>query len=427
MPIVNVKRDELFSRLGENYGAQKDVPSKQVDDKFADLCFEFGIELDDVTSMKEMIRKEQKREDANASEEIIYKVDVPANRYDLLCIEGLARALRIFKGKEKSPIYRALKPKQPEKMIVEPETGQIRPFVVCAILRNIKFNPSNYQSFIDLQEKLHQNICRRRTLVSIGTHDLDTIKGPFTYKALPPTEINFVPLNQTKSFNGKELMNHLENDLHLKKYLPIIRDSPRYPVIYDSNQVVLSLPPIINSDHSKITLNTKNVFIEVTATDLTKAKIVLNTVCAMFSEYTSDKFTSEIVEVITSDGKSTFYPDFSVYNLEVDVDYITSLSGIGASLKINQIADLLDRMSLTTTIVDDKKVSVAVPITRSDVLHACDVVEDVAISFGYNNIQRVVPQTLTTGKQVPINKFTDQLREVVGMYGFTEVLTFALV
>lgn len=36
-------------------------------------------------------------------------------------------------------------------------------------------------SFIDLQDKLHQNICRRRTLVAIGTHDLDTIQGPFTY------------------------------------------------------------------------------------------------------------------------------------------------------------------------------------------------------------------------------------------------------
>ena len=82
-------------------------------------------------------------------------------------------------------------------------------------------------------------------------------------------------------------------DRKLSKFLPIIRDHPRYPVIYDSKERVLSLPPIINSDHSKIKLSTKNVFIECTATDLTKAKIVLNTVVAMFSGYCSKKFTYE--------------------------------------------------------------------------------------------------------------------------------------
>lgn len=82
-----------------------------------------------------------------------------------------------------------------------------------------------------------------------------------------------------------------QEDKHLGKFLHIIRDSPVYPVIYDANRVVCSLPPIINSDHSKITLNTKNVFIEITATDEHKASTVLNTLCAMFSEYCSEPFT----------------------------------------------------------------------------------------------------------------------------------------
>lgn len=75
-----------------------------------------------------------------------------------------------------------------------------------AVLRNIKFTQANYDSFIDLQDKLHQNLCRRRTLVAIGTHDLDTIKGPFVYDARKPTDIKFKPLNQTVEVNGKELM-----------------------------------------------------------------------------------------------------------------------------------------------------------------------------------------------------------------------------
>lgn len=75
-----------------------------------------------------------------------------------------------------------------------------------AILRNVKFDQIRYDSFIALQDKLHQNLARQRTLVSIGTHDLDTVEGPFTYEALPPKDISFVPLNQTKQMNGEELM-----------------------------------------------------------------------------------------------------------------------------------------------------------------------------------------------------------------------------
>lgn len=86
------------------------------------------------------------------------------------------------------------------------QTMKVRPLVSGAILRNIKFDQARYESFIALQDKLHQNLARQRTLVSIGTHDLDTIKGPFTYEALPPKDIKFTPLNQTKELDGEELM-----------------------------------------------------------------------------------------------------------------------------------------------------------------------------------------------------------------------------
>lgn len=88
-----------------------------------------------------------------------------------------------------------------------------------------------------------------------------------------------------------ELLTSEQKDKHLGKYLHIIRDSPVYPVIYDSKGVVCSLPPIINGDHSKISLNTKNVFIEITALDKTKVEIVNRILVAMFSQYTSEPFT----------------------------------------------------------------------------------------------------------------------------------------
>ncbi|KAK7250886.1 hypothetical protein RIF29_33628 [Crotalaria pallida] len=106
------------------------------------------------------------------------------------------------------------------------------------------------------------------------------------------------------SFSADELMKFYKSDMKLKKFLHIIEDSPVFPVLYDHKRMVLSLPPIINGAHSAITLETKNKFIECTATDLTKAKIVLNTMVTTFSEYCENKFVVEPVEVIDSDGNS---------------------------------------------------------------------------------------------------------------------------
>ncbi|GAA0184545.1 aminoacyl-tRNA synthetase [Lithospermum erythrorhizon] len=181
----------------------------------------------------------------------------------------------------------------------------IRPYVVCAVLRGVTFDEARYNSFIYLQNRLHQNICRRRTLVAIGTHDLDTIEGPFAYEALPPSEINFVPLKQTRNFRADELMEFykVKSDMKLKKFLHIIEDSPVFPGIFFC-RTVLSLPPIINSSHSAVTPKTRNVFIECTAMNLTKANMVLNTMVTMFSVYCERKFEVEPVRVTYSDLKS---------------------------------------------------------------------------------------------------------------------------
>ncbi|KAI3997769.1 hypothetical protein MKX01_007656 [Papaver californicum] len=423
MPKISVVRDDLFKALGRTY----------TQDEFDELCMEYGLELDDVTTEKAIIRKEKHldgvEDESTEDEEVIYKIEIPANRYDLLCIEGLVRALRIFLGLDEIPTYTLSNtPKESMlKMHVKKETSVIRPFIVCAVLRGLTFDEARYKSFIDLQDKLHQNICRRRTLVAIGTHDLDTLQGPFTYEALSPEEINFVPLKQDKSFRADELMKFYNSDMKLKKFLHIIEDSPVYPVIYDSNRTVLSLPPIINGSRSAITLRTKNVFIECTATDLTKAKIVLNTMVSMFSVYCERKFEVEPVEVICSNGESCVFPDLSSFDMEVPLTKITGR--IGVSLDARQVTSLLTKMQLRAEeISSDKKsiIRVSVPPTRSDVLEACDVAEDVAVAYGFNNIPRTQPVLSTQGRQQPLSQLSYLLRLEIVAAGFTEVLTWIL-
>lgn len=417
MPTIDVPRDLLFKTLGKTYS----------DEDFEDLCFDFGIELDEVTSEKMMITKEKGEEKAaGTSDLVVYKIEVPANRYDLLCMEGLVRGLLVFLKKMEAPRYKPLKPSSGklQRLIIKPETAQVRPIGLAAVLRNIKFTQTSYNSFIELQDKLHQNLGRRRSLVSIGTHDLDTVEGPFTYEALPPEQIKFIPLNQTKEFTAVELMELYSYESHLKPYLSIIQDKPVYPVIYDKNRVVLSMPPIINGDHTRISLDTHNVFIDITATDITKAKIVLDTLVTMFSQYCDQQFTAEYAEVEWPDGRVELYPELKYRNETVSVDFINKKIGIDETA--DNVANLLTRMCLQSEVIDEKKIKVEIPPTRPDVLHACDIVEDVAIAYGFNNVKMTFPKTNTVGHQLPVNKLTDQLRLEVALAGFTEALTFAL-
>ncbi|GMH97782.1 hypothetical protein TrST_g12655 [Triparma strigata] len=424
-PTLSVQRSRLFTALNKTY----------TDQEFDELCFEFGVELDEITNEREEAEKMGATEAQlkTLSTETVYKIDVPANRYDLLCNEGLSRSLRIFLGQQEAPTYQLVEPAsgKREVMTVKASTKGVRPHVVCAILRNITFNQERYESFIDLQDQLHRNLCRMRTLVAIGTHDYDTVEGPFEYHAKTPESIDFVPLTETdRSFTAKDLMEHYETDpscKHLKPYVPIIKDEPLYPVIYDQKGTVLSLPPIINGRHSRIQLTTTNVFIECTATDLTKANIVLDTVVAMFSEHCAQPFTVEPVDVVYEEtGEIQTTPILFSRTETAKVDFVNSLIGIKCDAE--RMVELCHKMQLgpAELLPDGETLRVTVPCTRSDILHAVDIAEDIGIAYGYNNIVKKVPTTCTVGGEQPLNHFGDLLREEIARAGYIEVLTHGL-
>ncbi|KAI9811389.1 MAG: phenylalanine--tRNA ligase subunit beta [Thelocarpon impressellum] len=411
MPTIAVDKAALFRELGQEYTTEE----------FDELCFEFGIELDEDVERPIVDGKQEAAQ---------LKIEIPANRYDMLCFEGISLMLNIFRGKTSSPNYRLVAPPDGDlsTITVHRETAKIRPYVSGAVLRNIKLTKERYDSFIALQDKLHQNLARQRTLVSIGTHDLDTLQGPFTYEALPPEEIRFTPLNQTKEMNGAELMEFYEHDKHLGKYLHIIRDSPVYPVIYDSRRTVCSLPPIINGDHSKITLDTKNILVEITAVDRTKVEIVNSILVAMFSQYTEEPFTVEPVKIISPHNQeSRQTPDLTARETQAEVSYINECCGL--SLSAEDICRLLRRMShrASPSEVSADLVEVQVPPTRADVLHQCDIMEDVAVAYGFNNLPKLFPgKSGTIAQPLMVNKLGDIVRIEAAMAGWSEVMPLIL-
>ena len=211
---------------------------------------------------------------------------------------------------------------------------------------------------------------------------------------------------------------------HLKPYVDIIRTSPVYPVIYDSKRRVLSLPPIINGNHSKISEATKNVFIECTATDLTKARITLSVICAAFAQYCAKPHDIEVVEVVKGD-KKWLTPELKSRDVRIAVDELNAR--IGIKITTAEVVQLLRRMGVNSQAdKDGHHVSVQVPATRSDILHPVDIYEDVAIAYGFDKITKTQPRTLTVGKQQPLNKLTDLLRLQLAQAGYTELLTHGL-
>ncbi|KAJ2920103.1 hypothetical protein MD484_g363, partial [Candolleomyces efflorescens] len=416
MPTVAVDKAELYDRLGQVFTT----------DEFDRLCFEYGLELDEDTTeeVEEAIKK------GLPAERPQLKIEVPANRYDLLCIEGISRALSVFLQKTDAPKYRLVYPKGGEAELltttIDPSTAAIRPLFACAILRNVKFTERSYNSFMDLQDKLHQNICRRRQLVAIGTHDLDTLAPPFRYEAKAPNTIKFAPLGKPQEYTAEELMTVYESEKHIARYLHIIRDSPVYPIIYDSQDRVLSMPPIINSEHSKITLNTKNIFIDVTATDQTKLDIVVNMVATMFSEYCEDPFTIEPVKVILPNGQTKITPDISERQMLGHASYVNSCTGL--SLSAEEVATLLKRMSLNPTLKEGStdEILVNIPATRPDIFHECDIMEDAAIAYGFNNLPDKFPATSTVAQPLAISKLSDVIRLEWALAGWVEVLPLIL-
>jgi phenylalanyl-tRNA synthetase beta chain len=372
---------------------------RHTDAEFSDLLFNFGLELDDIHV-----------EDG----EMVYKIDIPANRYDLLCTEGLCHALQAFTGER---MYEDIETEDIGLVVHQEDTGE-RPYIACAVIRDLDLSDrETYDSFIEFQDKLHLTIGRNRALVSMGTHDLDAISAPIFYRSKLPEEIRFVPLNGSTEISGDKLREYFASDRKISKYLKLIEEDERYMYFEDINGEVLSLPPIINSNATKISAGTRNVLVDVTGKNFHRVNTSLKLVLSCFRG-------SRICSVrIIRDGEELVTPVMHRTRFDVTAREINDSLGLGLSAE--QVRRCLERM-MHRVEVRDTVLSVFVPEARPDVLHVCDLIEDVAIAYGYNNFERRIPDIFTTGSEEPLNKFSDKLRLELSTMGFNEVLTLTL-
>lgn len=324
-------------------------------------------------------------------------VEVTPNRPDLFSIEGIARALNSFHGKKPTEYYAA---KSDLAVKIEISAPKSRPYIVAALVKNVRMDEDALKSIMQLQEKLHDTVGRKRKKLAIGVHNADAVAFPLVYKGVK--DASFVPLDFDKEMNVPAV---LEKHPKGRAYAHIV-NAP-YPIVYDQKGVI-SFPPIINSERTRVTEKTRNLLVEITGTHLGMMNGALNIItCAL-----ADR-GGEIIEVKV--GKES-YPKLAPLKMKLDVDKINKL--LGTKLSAKQMLDCLLRLGWS----NDGK-SALVPPYRIDVSHYADIAEDVAIAHGYNDLDATMPDFFTPGSLSYSNE--DIVHALVGM-GFVEVVNYAL-
>ena len=333
------------------------------------------------------------------------------DRPDLFSAEGLARALKGILGLEVGlRVFRA----EPSGVAVN-EGPSYRPYVLLATVHGLSLDDEAITQIMQLQEKLHATYGRDRRKVSIGVYDLSKVSFPVRYVEADPEKVSFVPLDFEEELSLKEI---LERHPKGVQYAHILAGKERYPLLVDGKGRVLSMPPIINSEETRVTESTRDVLVDVTAVDKKAAEEVLAVVATSLAERGE---RIGLVEVRSAGGSWTL--SLEPRRMELDVGLVERLVGI--RLTAGEAAECLRRMRFGAE-ASGSKVEVLVPAYRIDVLHPVDLVEDVAIGYGFDRIEPEFMPPQHAGREDRLEVFSRRLRELVAGFGFQEVLNYML-
>ncbi len=335
------------------------------------------------------------------------------NRPDLYSVEGVARALRGFLDIEFGyPDYSVNTGNW--KIYVDGKVSEVRPRIVGCVVKNINVDEDILRSIIQIQEDLHWTIGRNRRKMAIGIHDLEKVHFPLRYTAVH-SDFSFIPLDFKEEMTVKEI---LEKHPKGVEYRFILENSRVYPMIIDARDEVISFPPIINAEKTRVKEGTSGLFIDVTGFDENVDR-ALKILTAMFLDRGG---VVESVEIIYPE-RTEITPSMSPERVKVKKNEIFSL--LGFEISDDEIKLALGRMRYGFEFKGDE-IEVIVPPYRADIMHPWDIIEDIAIGFGYDRIPVNYPSTPGIGREHEWNYWRDVVKEIMLGLGFTEVITFTL-
>jgi phenylalanyl-tRNA synthetase beta chain len=333
------------------------------------------------------------------------------DRPDLFSTEGVAHALRGFLSLETGLRDYPVTPSGMS-FSVDPGLASIRPHLGTAVIRGLRLGEAAIESLMGLQEALHWAVGRGRGKVAIGVHDLDTVSPPFRYLASERSR-SFVPLDFDRPMTMDEILSEHPKG---RDYAHLVRDLPRFPLIVDSRDEVLSFPPIINGELTRVTSRTRNILLDTTGTDRRAVMTAVRILCTSLAE------TGAGVESVDIDGVPC--PDLSPAERMVSAGACSRL--IGIPLSPESMAELLRQMRFGAAPLDGDRVLVKVPCYRADIMHDWDIYEDVAIAYGYDRFVPALPGVFTIGAKHPATALADAVRSILTGLGYLEVIPFTL-
>ena len=387
MTILTLNKKELEKKVGK------------IDSKMEELITMMGTPIEEI-------------------KEAEISIEVFPNRPDLLSLQNFARALNQYIGKEKVADFKINKPEKDFVVTIDKSVKKIRPYTVCAIVKNLNFDDEKIKEIVDIQEKLHNSIGRNRKKVAIGVYPLEKIKLPIKFIAKKPEEIKFVPLDSPKEMNGRQI---LRNHPTGRDYAHLLKNAEVFPIFVDSNNKILSMPPIINSEETgRITKNTKEIFIECSGHNLFYLKKCLNILISALY-YMGGKIYS--MEIKDSKEGNFISPDMSYEEREFDIKNIEKTLGINLTEK--DIRVYLEKMGIKYVKKKDKSFAL-IPPYRMDILHWIDLSEEVAIAYGYQNFKPEIPKISTIGEEDSFEKKKKVISNILVGLGILETSTFHL-
>lgn len=388
MPVVNILKTRIKSVF----------PHKNIEKILVKLPY-LGLDIEGID--KEKIR-----------------VEYNPNRPDFSSDTGIFRSLKgLLNETVGLPLFRYSSDKLYQ-LTIDPQVKQIRPILLFFVAKKKKVDNFILNQLISMQEDLHNGIARGRKKAAIGIHDLNAIEFPLIYNTRAQ-HTSFIPLDQTRPFKFKEILSDLEVG---KKYSSLLKNLHQYPTIADRNNQILSFPPIINSNNTKINDKSNNILLEITGTNLETCKSIL----AILAYYLYDE-GYEIFSGIIHDDKSTFSSLKLLKDNAFSVDTNIIKSYLGLNLSTTEIIQILNRCRIEVSITNNKKVKCLVPPYRNDIINSIDLVEEIAIGYGIDNIKSTIPSFLISpGVRNEYVKKIDEVKETLTGLGFLEMVNFTL-
>ena len=291
------------------------------------------------------------------------------------------------------------------------------------------------QSLMDHQEKLHLSLGRKRKFSSIGVHDLSTLSPPFRVITVPETH-SFIPLAMDEKMSIQTILNEHPKGV---EYAHLMENLDSYPVILDSNDDILSFPPIINGAHTTVSESTTDFFIDVTGWDERAVETCLLLVCLALSERGG---TIEQVKVTGFDGQIRMTPNMESKEHRVSDRLINRI--LGLTFESQDIASAIQRMggnlvssrAVTNGVnkaerwadleVGEKEHVIAMPRWRTDIMHPVDIVEDIAIGYGYENMPNILSSVHLDAIPLPSAHLHRRVRESLRSLNLQETQSLTL-